>query len=49
MDVHATADCDPHSIPAVDCPPAPSEESDGDNEDDSGNIEEEIPSVLPFP
>jgi hypothetical protein len=48
-DVHATADCDPQSIPTVNCPPTPSEEADSENEDNSGNIEDEIPSVLPFP
>jgi hypothetical protein len=46
--VHATADCDPQSIPSMDCPSS-SEESNNDNDDDSGSIEDEIPSVIPFP
>ena len=49
IDLHASVNCDPQSFSPVDCPSSPSEESSNDNDDDSGNIEEEIPSVLPFP
>jgi hypothetical protein len=34
----------------MDCPPSSSGEDESNNGiDDSGNIEEEIPSVIPFP
>jgi hypothetical protein len=33
---------------SVDCPTSSNNE-EGSNDDDTGNIEEQIPSVLPFP
>jgi hypothetical protein len=34
----------------VDCPSSSGEEeTENDDDDDRGNIEEEIPSVIPFP
>lgn len=51
--VHGSVDCDRQTFSPVDCPPSSSssgeEETDNDDEGDGGNIEEEIPSVIPFP
>jgi hypothetical protein len=50
IDAYAFTDCDQQSSSQVDCPPLSSQGSENDNnDDDSGNIEEQIPSVLPFP
>lgn len=50
IDAYASTDCDKQSSSQVDCPPSSSQGSENDNNyDDSGNIEEQIPSVLPFP
>ena len=50
IDAYASTDCDQQSSSQVDCPPSSSQGSENDNNDvDSGNIEEQIPSVLPFP
>jgi hypothetical protein len=48
IDAYASTDCDQQSSSSEDCPPSSSEGSENDN-DDGGNIEEQIPSVLPFP
>ena len=42
INVHGSIDCDLQTPASVDCPT-----SSGD--DDSGNIEDQIPSVIPFP
>jgi hypothetical protein len=50
IDAYASSDCDGKSSSTVDCPSSPSEESENDNNDDNGgNIEDQIPSVIPFP
>ena len=49
IDAYASTDCDRQSS-TVGCPSSSSEESENDNNDDeSGNIEDQIPSVIPFP
>lgn len=48
FDAQASVDCDPQSFSSLDCPTS-SPESDNDNGGDSGNIEAQIPSVIPFP
>jgi hypothetical protein len=43
-------ECDRQTFSPVDCPQLSVEETDTDgDEDDTGNIEEQIPSVIPFP
>ena len=50
IDDYASTDCDQQSSSQVDCPPSSSQGSENNNnDDDSGNIEEQIRSVLPFP
>jgi hypothetical protein len=50
IDVQGSIDCDPQTFSSVDCPSSSGEEeTENDNDDDRGNIEEEIPSVIPFP
>lgn len=51
IDAYASADCDQQSSSPVNCPSSSPEGSENDNndDDDGGNIEEQIPSVLPFP
>jgi hypothetical protein len=51
-DVKGSADCDRQTYSPVVCTPSPSSEDKGtesDVGDESGNIEEQIPSVIPFP
>lgn len=48
--VQGSVDCDRQTFSPMDCLPSSSGEDESNNGiDDSGNIEEEIPSVLPFP
>jgi hypothetical protein len=49
IDALASAECDRQSFSPVDCPTSSSEEFSNENNGKSGNIEEQIPSVLPFP
>jgi hypothetical protein len=50
IDALASADCDRELVSPVECPPLSLEASENDNiDDDNGNIEELIPSVIPFP
>ncbi len=50
IDAYASTDCDRQSSSSMDCQSSSSEESGNDNNDDnSGNIEDQIPSVIPFP
>jgi hypothetical protein len=44
-------ECDPQTLSPVDCPPLASEDAETENDIDEqdGNIEEQIPSVIPFP
>ena len=44
-------ECDRQTRSPVDCPPLSSEDKETENDIDEqgGNIEEQIPSVLPFP
>jgi hypothetical protein len=50
IDVQGSTECDRQTFSPMDCPPSSSGEDESNNGiDDSGNIEEEIPSVLPFP
>ena len=51
IDAQGTTECNRQTFSPVDCPPSSSgeEKSNNDNEDDSGNIEKQIPSVIPFP
>ena len=50
IDAYASTDCDQQSSSPRDCPSSSSEGSENDdNDDDSGNIEKQIPSVIPFP
>ena len=49
IDALASAECDLHSFSPVDCPTSSSEEFSNENNGKSGIIEEQIPSVLPFP
>jgi hypothetical protein len=49
--VQGSVDCDRQIFSPVDCPQSSSEDetnNDGDD-DNTGNIEEHIPSVIPFP
>ena len=48
VDVQGSTECDRQTFSPEDCPPSPSEEEESNN-DDSGNIEDLIPSVIPFP
>lgn len=49
-DAQGSTECDRQTFSPVDCP-ASSEEEPTNNEDndDIGNIEEQIPTVIPFP
>ena len=44
-------ECDRQTLPPVDCPPLSSEDEGTENDIDEqgGNIEAQIPSVIPFP
>ena len=44
-------ECDRQTLSPVDCPPLSSEdeETENDIEEQGGNIEDQIPSVIPFP
>jgi len=46
--VQGSVDCDRQTFSPVDCPTSSGEE-ETNNDDDRGNIEEQIPSVIPFP
>lgn len=49
-DAQGSTECDRQTFSPVDCP-ASSEEEETNNEDNDaiGNIEEQIPTVIPFP
>jgi hypothetical protein len=51
IDVQGSVDCDRQIFSLVDCPESSSgEEGTNDNDvDDGENIEEQIPTVIPFP
>jgi hypothetical protein len=49
VDVQGSIECDPQTFSPVDCPTSEDEETNNDDDDDRGNIEEQIPSVIPFP
>ena len=50
VDVQGSTDCNRQTVSPVDCPSSSSEEeTENDDDDDRGNIEEKIPSVIPFP
>jgi hypothetical protein len=49
IDVHASTDCDGQSSSSVNCPSSSDESENDNNDDNSGNIEDQIPSVIPFP
>jgi hypothetical protein len=56
IDAQGSIGCDRQVFSPVDCPPSPSgedetnnDDDDDDDDDDSGNINKQIPSVLPFP
>jgi hypothetical protein len=52
VDAQVSIECSQQTFPPVDCPPlSPSEEEINNDEDDDdvGNIEQQIPSVIPFP
>lgn len=49
INVHGFVDCDLQTSSSVDCPPSSGEIETNDDDDDSGNIEDQIPSVIPFP
>lgn len=52
IDAQGSIECDRQAFSPVDCPPSSSEQVESDNgndDDEEGNIEEQIPSVLPFP
>ena len=46
INVHGSVDCDLQTSASVDCPTSSGEV---ETNDDSGNIEDQIPSVIPFP
>lgn len=51
-DAQGSIECDRQAFSPADCPPSSSgkdETNYNNDDDDSGNIEEQIPSVLPFP
>lgn len=48
VDVQGSIECDRQAFSPEDCPPSSSEEEEA-NSGDSGNIEDQIPSVIPFP
>ena len=45
FDVQGSTDCSRQTSSPVDCPPSSSEKGTENDDDDSGNIEEQIPSV----
>jgi len=47
--VQGSVDCDRQTFSPVDCPTSSGEEETNNDDDDRGNIEEQIPSVIPFP
>jgi len=51
FDAQGSTECSRQTFSPVGCPPSSSgqEESNNNKEDDDGNIEEQIPSVIPFP
>lgn len=50
IDAQGSTECDRQTFSAVDCPTSSGEdETNYDGDDDTGNIEEQIPSVIPFP
>jgi hypothetical protein len=48
VDAQGSTECDRQALSPEDCPPSSSEE-EGSNNGGSGNIEDQIPSVIPFP
>jgi hypothetical protein len=46
--VYGSVDCDRQTFSSIECPESSSRDEETDD-DDIGNIEEQIPSVLPFP
>ena len=48
IDAQGSTDCDRQTSSSVDCPTS-AENKDNGNNDAGGNIEDRIPSVLPFP
>ena len=48
IDAQGSTDCDRRTSQPADCPTSAENEDNGDN-DAGGNIEDRIPSVLPFP
>ncbi len=50
IDVQGSVDCDREIFSLVDCPESSSGEEGTTNDDDDGeNIEQQIPTVIPFP
>jgi hypothetical protein len=47
--IKASVDCDHQTSSPVDCPRSSGEEETNNVDDDRGNIEKDIPSVIPFP
>jgi hypothetical protein len=51
-DVHGSVDCDRQTFSLIECPESSSGDAKTDNADTNdniGNIEQQIPSILPFP
>jgi len=49
-DVQGSTECSRQTFSPVDCPTSSGEdETNDDGDGDRGNIEEQIPSVIPFP
>ena len=50
IDAQGSTECSRQTFSPVDCPTSSGQEETNDyGDDDRGNIEEQIPSVIPFP
>jgi hypothetical protein len=49
FDAQGSIECNRQVFSPVDCPPLSPSEEETNNDDDRGKIEEQIPSVMPFP
>ena len=49
VNVYGSIDCDLQTSASVDCPTLSGEVETNEDDYDSGNIEDQIPSVIPFP
>jgi hypothetical protein len=49
VDAQGSTECDRQTFSPVDCPTSSEEVTNNEDNDAIGNIEEQIPTVIPFP